>query len=297
MNHELDVEALHPAARLALARAGLLDAAEPLAEGEIGLFDRILDERSIDFVGKRIDESRVAFELCEAERRTQRPDQSVHDVGDDVLGMVEFDAGHEMRVAGYVGDHETGRLRFRKHCSALPFGQRHRRHGPGSGTRLTTTRQPNQRMPAVLILFGNSGRAHPLELTRPTSSMACARPSADRPADPPVDAYSNQKPQRAKGAAQIARLARPTLLGTVNPTALARALLRRRDGEGQIQNLPLAARFADDLGPEAFLGGCARSWRESIAAGAQHDIADHARTREGVDVLVARLHVGREVLD
>jgi hypothetical protein len=41
---------------------------------------------------------------------------SVHDVGDDVLGMIEFDAGHEMRVAGYVGDRETGRFRFRKHC-------------------------------------------------------------------------------------------------------------------------------------------------------------------------------------
>jgi hypothetical protein len=30
--------------------------------------------------------------------------------------MIEFDAGHEVRVAGYVGDHETGRFRFRKHC-------------------------------------------------------------------------------------------------------------------------------------------------------------------------------------
>src|ERR1700722_3774639 len=119
MNHELDVEALHSATRLALARTGLLDAAEPLAEGEIGLFDRILHERSIDLVGKRINESRVAFELGEAERGTQRSDQCIHDDGDDVLGMIEFDAGHEVRVAGYVGDHETGRLGFPKHCSAL----------------------------------------------------------------------------------------------------------------------------------------------------------------------------------
>ena len=34
MNHELDVEALHPAAGLALATAGLLDAAEPLADAK-----------------------------------------------------------------------------------------------------------------------------------------------------------------------------------------------------------------------------------------------------------------------
>ena len=108
MNHELDVEALHPAAGLALARAGLLDAAEPLAEREISLLDRILQERPVDLVGERVDEGRVAFKLREAERRTQRPDQRVHDVGDDVLGMIEFDAGHEVRVAGYVGDRETG---------------------------------------------------------------------------------------------------------------------------------------------------------------------------------------------
>ena len=103
--------------------AGLLDAAEPLAEGKIGLLDRILQERSIDLVGERVDEGRVAFELGEAERRTQRPDQRVHDVGDDVLGMIEFDAGHEVRVAGYVGDRETGRFRFRKHCDLLPAQQ------------------------------------------------------------------------------------------------------------------------------------------------------------------------------
>jgi hypothetical protein len=118
MNHELDVEALHPGAGLALATAGLLDAAKPLAECKIGLFDRILHERSVDLVGERVDEGCVAFELGKAERRTQRPDQSVHDVGDNVLGMVEFDAGYEVRVAGDVGDRETGLLRLREHCGA-----------------------------------------------------------------------------------------------------------------------------------------------------------------------------------
>ena len=55
-----------------------------------------------------------------------------------------------------------------------------------------------------------------------------------------------------------------------------RALLRRGDVVGQIQNLPLTARFADDLRPEAFPVRCARGRCESPAAGAKHHIADHA---------------------
>ena len=140
VNDELDVEALHPAAGLALAAVGLLDVAQPLAEGEIRLLDRILQERPVDLVGDRVDEGRVAFELGEAERGPERPDQRIHDVGDDVLGVIEFDAGHEVRVAGNVGDHETGRFRFRKHCGALPFHQQRRRYDSGPGTGPTLTR-------------------------------------------------------------------------------------------------------------------------------------------------------------
>ena len=44
VNDELDVEALHPAASLALAAVGLLDVAEPLPEREIRSLDRILEE-------------------------------------------------------------------------------------------------------------------------------------------------------------------------------------------------------------------------------------------------------------
>jgi hypothetical protein len=109
MNDELDVEALHLAASLALAAIGLFEVAQPLAERETGLLDGILQQRAVDLGGGRVNERRVAFEFREAERRTQRPDQRIHDVGDDVLGVVEFDAGHEARVAGDVGDRETGR--------------------------------------------------------------------------------------------------------------------------------------------------------------------------------------------
>ena len=70
--------------------------------------DRILEERSVDLVRGRVDERRVALELGETERRTQRPQQRIHDVGDDVLSVVEFDARYEACVARNVGDHETG---------------------------------------------------------------------------------------------------------------------------------------------------------------------------------------------
>jgi hypothetical protein len=162
MNHKLNIEALHSAAGLALARAGLLDAAEPLAERKIGLFDRILQKRPIDLVGKRVDEGRVAFELGETKGRTQRPDQRVHDVGDDVLGMIEFDAGHEVRVAGYVGDRETGLLRFRKHCGTLPFAPRQRVMAPAlnASNYHSTNESANDRRSYPVRQFG---REHPRE--------------------------------------------------------------------------------------------------------------------------------------
>jgi len=65
-------------------------------------------ESPVGLIADRIDEGRVAFEFGETERRTQRSQKRFHDVGDDVLGMVEFDAGHKVRVARKVGDHETG---------------------------------------------------------------------------------------------------------------------------------------------------------------------------------------------
>jgi hypothetical protein len=96
------------AACLTLATVRLLGAAQPLPESEIRRLDCILRERSVDLVGGRVDECRVALGFGETERRTERSQQRVHDVGDDVLTVVEFDAGYEFCIAGNVGDHETG---------------------------------------------------------------------------------------------------------------------------------------------------------------------------------------------
>ena len=115
MRDELEVEILHPTAGAALAGGRLLDVAEPLAEGEVGSLDGVLQERPVDLVRDRIDEGGVAFELRQAKRRAKSPDHRVHEVGDDVLGVVEFDAGKKAGVAGNIGDDETGGFWFRKH--------------------------------------------------------------------------------------------------------------------------------------------------------------------------------------
>ena len=48
MNDELHIEALHEAARLTLASARLLDAAQPLSESEIRRLHRVLEKRSVN---------------------------------------------------------------------------------------------------------------------------------------------------------------------------------------------------------------------------------------------------------
>ena len=112
---EFEVEILHPAAGVALAGGRLADVAKTLPEGEVGRLDGVLEHRSVDLVGDRVEEGRVALELGEPERRPQPPHHRVHHVGDDVLRVVELDPGEKAGVAGDVGDHETGGFGFRKH--------------------------------------------------------------------------------------------------------------------------------------------------------------------------------------
>ena len=117
---ELEVEDLHLAAGAALAGCGLLDVAEPLAEGEVGRFDRVLKHRSIDLVADRVDKNRITLEFGEPERRAQAPQHRVHHVGDDVAGVVKLNVGEKTGVAGDISDHETGGFGFRKHLAVPP---------------------------------------------------------------------------------------------------------------------------------------------------------------------------------
>jgi hypothetical protein len=84
------------------------------AELEIGRLDGILQERAVDLLVYRVDESGIAFELGKSEGRPEALDHRAHEIGDDVLRMVEFGRGEEARIAGNIGDDEAGQLRRRK---------------------------------------------------------------------------------------------------------------------------------------------------------------------------------------
>src|SRR4029077_15536998 len=53
-------------------------------------------------------ERRVALELRQPEGRPKRSHDGIHEVGQDVLRVIELDAGEVARVAGDIGDHEAG---------------------------------------------------------------------------------------------------------------------------------------------------------------------------------------------
>ena len=80
----------------------------------------------------RVEEGRVALEFGEPERRAQAPHHRVHHVGDDVVCVVELDAGEKAGVAGDIGDHETGGFGFRKHFQPSLSGAGCTRFSSGS---------------------------------------------------------------------------------------------------------------------------------------------------------------------
>ena len=121
---ELEVEIRDEHARVAFAARGLADVTQPALECEVAALDRVLQERAIDGLGDRIDERRVAFELGQAEHRPDVRDHGAHQVGQDVLGMVELGPGQEAGVSGDVGNDEAGGLGLAEHLS--------RHHEPSS---------------------------------------------------------------------------------------------------------------------------------------------------------------------
>jgi hypothetical protein len=121
---ELEVKVLHLAAGAAPAGRCLLDVSEPLAESEICRLNRILEKGAVELFGDGINEGGVAFEFGEAERRPERAHHRVHDIGYDVLGVVEFNARYEVGVTRYVGDQEKGGFCFRKHGKASQRGSK-----------------------------------------------------------------------------------------------------------------------------------------------------------------------------
>ena len=108
MDDELEVEARDEDARVALALGRLADVAQAPPEREVAPLDRVLERRAVDLGRDHVDEGGVALELRELERRPQRPDHDIGQVGQDVLGVIQLDAREVARVATDVGDDEAG---------------------------------------------------------------------------------------------------------------------------------------------------------------------------------------------
>ena len=126
MGDHLEIEMRDEGARVALARRRLLDIAEPTAELEVTALDRVLELRRVDDVGDRVDERGVALELRELEGRAKSGDDRAHQVGEDVLGMVELGAGEEPGVAADIGDDQAGGFGLVEHRFDVPAGLHHR---------------------------------------------------------------------------------------------------------------------------------------------------------------------------
>ena len=107
VDDELEIEIAHRNAGFAFADRGLLDVAHAPAELEIGRLDDVLQERTVDILGDHVVEGGIALELGKATGRSEALDHRVHEIGNDVLRMVEFGRGEEARIAGDIGDDEV----------------------------------------------------------------------------------------------------------------------------------------------------------------------------------------------
>jgi len=120
MGDELEVQVGDPDAGVALAGRRLADVAAAPTEAEVAALDRVEQERPVHLLGRRVGERRVALELRQPEARAEGCHDRADEVGQDVLGVVELDAGEVARVAGDVGDQEARGLACGEHSSSLP---------------------------------------------------------------------------------------------------------------------------------------------------------------------------------
>ena len=215
---DLEIEVRDEDAGVALARRRLADVAEAAPEREVAALDRVLELRPVDRLGDRVDERRVALELGELERRPERRHDRRHQVGQDVLGVVELGAGEEAGVAADVGDDEAGGLGLAEHgdgasapSSAFASVSRAMRESRAGRVRWRP-RLPSpgdlasaQRMVPVSRLQAADPRRPPAAVTRPppASRSGCRRPSTWRP--PPRPRRSARRRSRPERLLAIGR--------------------------------------------------------------------------------------------
>ena len=160
VDDELQVEVRDAHAGIALPGGRLADVTPPAAEAEVAPLDGVEDERAVDPLRRRDRERGIALELCKPERRPERGHDRAHEVGQDVLGVVELDAGQVARVPGDVGDQEAGRF-DRLHGRSRPII---RMRAPGRITtrwrrRVLPFRRPRRSAPARTPRSPRAGRS------------------------------------------------------------------------------------------------------------------------------------------
>ena len=99
-----------PAARLARAAGGRLDAAQSTPERVVGRLDGIDQERAVGPLVLDVQEGGVALELGQAERRLEPADDRLQEVAGDGRRVLQLAAGQVGGVAGEVGDDEEAML-------------------------------------------------------------------------------------------------------------------------------------------------------------------------------------------
>jgi hypothetical protein len=118
VDDRLEVERRDTDARITLAVRRLADVSKASPERDVGRLDRVLEDRAVRGCRDQVAERGVALELGQPERGPNGTDDRVDQVGEDVLGVVELDAGEIAGVAGDIGDEQERGLRSVDHHPA-----------------------------------------------------------------------------------------------------------------------------------------------------------------------------------
>ncbi len=108
VDHELQVEPRDERACIAVALRGLADVAQVPPEREVAVLDGVLQRRPVHDLRDDVGERGVPLELREPEGGSERADDGIGEVGEDVLSVVELHACEVARVAADIRDDETG---------------------------------------------------------------------------------------------------------------------------------------------------------------------------------------------
>ena len=116
VDHELEVQARHQRAGVALAGRCLGDVAQAAPEGEVCPLDRVEELRAVDTRSERIGEGGIALKLGQPKAWPEGIDHGRDQVGQDVLGVIQLGARQVARVAGDVGNQQARRLGLGEHA-------------------------------------------------------------------------------------------------------------------------------------------------------------------------------------